>query len=464
MNKISIEKLNPGVTAEYDYYDVKGVHLIAKGAKIDYKHIERLKTRGIEHVFFSNNEQKDDLSSILNTEFSNIDLSEDTKSSDGNDFSSFPERKAIENKPELKSVQKGKEGFEKLLKSKKTSAVENSIKANLRADKPAGQPLSEASYEIDVSERTPEYKKGKLDDYESSSIQLKNTLYALINDESINAKPLRSISEKFVDTFVSDKNILLNLSYIKCRERNYIINHSLNVCLLAINIAASYGYNREQIVELAMGSLVFDIGMLLLPEELIDKRGKLNSGDLFEIRKHPILSLHLLENIKGLPVSIPIMAYQSHERENGTGYPKGRKGRLIHNYAKIIQIADIYDSLTSPRNYRKAHTPYNAMEMLVKMTRKGFLNGELVKAFLKYASLFPVGSLARLSTGELSKVVKANGTSYVKPVISVISDKDGNPLKPESIYQINLKENSDIYITEALSNELNEKVGIMKGF
>jgi HD-GYP domain-containing protein (c-di-GMP phosphodiesterase class II) len=176
-----------------------------------------------------------------------------------------------------------------------------------------------------------------------------------------------------------------------------------------------------------------------------------------------MVGIHLIGRIKGLPEIIQLIAYQSHERENGQGYPKQRKGRLIHDYTKIISVADIFEAMTSERPYRKAFQPYRAMEFILKILKLDYLNNEIVKYYLEYASLFPVGSLVKLSTGEIGKVVKPNGRMYSQPVVSAIADADQRIYTDGEIKTYDLSKSGDINIVQPFDNG---QIGadIMRGF
>jgi HD-GYP domain-containing protein (c-di-GMP phosphodiesterase class II) len=204
--------------------------------------------------------------------------------------------------------------------------------------------------------------------------------------------------------------------------------------------------------------------MLLVPDSIRFKQEQLTDDERYEIQKHPILGLHLLEKIKKLPWSVPYVAYHAHERENGKGYPKQRNGHLIHGFAKVVQIADMYEAMSSPRPYRQAMLPFRAMAHLIFLSRTGEVSPDLLKAFLKYVSLFPVGSLVELSDHAIGKVIQANNTSYSKPVISVLTDKKGALLPHERIYQVDLVKDIDISIIRALPFNYLNGVGIMEGF
>ena len=231
-----------------------------------------------------------------------------------------------------------------------------------------------------------------------------------------------------------------------------------------MNIAASSGYNEKQVIEIGLAALLHDVGMLLIPAEIRLKDGRLTPDEWYEVQKHPVLGLHLLERIPRLPPMVPIVVYQSHERENGSGYPRQRNSRLIHAYSKIIHCADIYEASSAPRSYRPAMPPYTCMERLVKMARQGLLNGDFVKAFLYYASLFPVGSVVELSDRRIGRVIATNGGAFTKPWVSILIDAEGRRLPENEIYQVDLKNVPEVQISQSLPYSHIENMALMLGF
>jgi HD-GYP domain-containing protein (c-di-GMP phosphodiesterase class II) len=88
---------------------------------------------------------------------------------------------------------------------------------------------------------------------------------------------------------------------------------------------------------------------------------RLTQDEWYEVQKNPILGLHLLEKVSELPEAISYVAYQVHERENSTGYPKKRNSVLIRRFAKMAQVADIFEAITYPRSYRPARIPHEGV-------------------------------------------------------------------------------------------------------
>jgi HD-GYP domain-containing protein (c-di-GMP phosphodiesterase class II) len=204
--------------------------------------------------------------------------------------------------------------------------------------------------------------------------------------------------------------------------------------------------------------------MLALPDDIRRSTGALDDEAWAQVRRHPGLGVELLANADGLPASASLVAYQTHERVNGKGYPRQHHGVFIHGYAKIVQVADVYDAMTSPRPYRGPTVPYKAMVNLVRMVRSDLLSKEIAKAFLECMSLFPVGSIVQLDDGRTAKVVGANGRSYGKPVVSVLDDTTGDALPPDQVHLLDLKQRTERQIVKAFPAQMRDAARLMDGF
>ncbi len=469
MKMVKLSSLTLGTVTEAEYCTEKGEVLISKGVTITQNHINILKRRNILELHKKSSFEDEELQRLLSTEFEmqELDLDEKPEPVRPKKPQKAPEllglAKILE-LPEFQCIKPGEAGLEQLAKSKQATELDTKFKSGRTPDRPMGPALKDEVQEITPTERTEAYKNQVLSSYDVALNKVKYILNALANGEQIDGNQIRRIVDGFVKRYITDSNILLNLSTIKCADTLYLYNHSLNVCLLSINIAASFGYNREQVVEIGMGALLYDVGMFLIPKEFYMKKGRLTKDEWFEVQKHPIMGLHLLEGVTRLPESIPYMAYQSHERENGTGYPKKRLNRLIHYFSKIVQIADIYIALSSPRPYREEYMPYKAMETIIKMTKQDLVSGEFVKSFLSYTSLFPVGSLVELNNKKIAKVTAANRSSFAKPMVSILTNEKGEPLTQSNMYQLDLSDDTNTHIVKALRSDHLPDITVMDGF
>ena len=147
--------------------------------------------------------------------------------------------------------------------------------------------------------------------------------------------------------------------------------------------------------------------------------------------KHPIYSYNVLLDTIGISKNILLGVLQHHEREDGSGYPYGIKGDKIHEYAKIIAICDVYDALTSDRNYRKKVSPFYAAEILEEQSF-GILDPYITRLFLNKISEFYVGCEVLLSNNEIGKIIYVHPQSPNKTIVKT-GDKYINFLEPQEV-------------------------------
>lgn len=146
----------------------------------------------------------------------------------------------------------------------------------------------------------------------------------------------------------------------------YTYVHSINVCTLSIGLAMSLGMREKDLFNLALGSLMHDVGKSRVPSHLINKPGKLTDQEFDLVKKHVEWGADLMREHQDLSPSIFIPLLQHHEKLNGRGYPKNLEQEQIHVYGRISCIVDIYDALTTERSYKKAFRPFEAASLLSK--------------------------------------------------------------------------------------------------
>ncbi len=133
----------------------------------------------------------------------------------------------------------------------------------------------------------------------------------------------------------------------------YSHGHSLRVAEYARRIARRMGLDEEQCREVYYAGLLHDVGKIGMPDSIIRKKSGLTAHEYEEVKLHPVLGSQILSSIRDFPF-IGIGARYHHERYDGTGYPDGLKGEEIPEIARIISVADTYDTLSSTRSYRAA--------------------------------------------------------------------------------------------------------------
>jgi HD-GYP domain-containing protein (c-di-GMP phosphodiesterase class II) len=169
-----------------------------------------------------------------------------------------------------------------------------------------------------------------------------------------------------------------------------------------------------------------------VPPEILAARRWLTDREHYEIKKHPIHTMRLLERMCGVPPVVPLIAYQLHERPNGSGYPQGRPASRIHLMAAILGVADAYCALVSPRPFRPALIPNSAIACLIRHAVVGNHDTRAVRALLNVQSLFAIGSYVTLSNGSVARVLRRNGDKYAQPIVRIVQDENAQAVPEDS--------------------------------
>lgn len=160
----------------------------------------------------------------------------------------------------------------------------------------------------------------------------------------------------------------------------YTISHCERVQNLAVKIALEMNLDRNKISGLAVAALFHDLGKISVDHDILVKPEKLSREEFAEIKKHPIYSAKYVKKIKYIDASGIVI--QHHERFDGTGYPKGLKEEEILLEARIIAVADAYDAMTTNKPYKKAVTPQEAVNEIIRLSGKWY-DPLVVNAFVQ---------------------------------------------------------------------------------
>ncbi len=160
----------------------------------------------------------------------------------------------------------------------------------------------------------------------------------------------------------------------------YTYGHSKKVNIYAVALAEAIGLSPDEVSTLSAAALLHDIGKIVIPDKVLNKKGKLNKEDWETIKAHPKLGANIISNIPRLAPSVNSILYH-HERWDGSGYPEGLKGEEIPIEARILAIADSFEAMTSARPYR----PPLSLEEVVTELRQGAglqFDPKLVEVFI----------------------------------------------------------------------------------
>ena len=258
-------------------------------------------------------------------------------------------------------------------------------------------------------------------------------LYArLKNEPSLPATHAEGIVRRVLGALSEDRDLLLNLVNWKARGA-YLPSHGLHLAILSAALGIAALRPHEEVFELALSGLLARVGMLGVPEAVLEKPGPLTQAETAVVRRSPAFGLTLLRKVDWLPVRVVVAAYQCMERADGSGYPQGLTRDRIHRQSGAIAVADVYDALLAARPHRPAMLPYRAMETVLRLVREGKLDGQAVRALLDTLSLFPVGSWVELSDRRVARVVAATRGQHTRPVVTAMFAEEGKAVEPERI-------------------------------
>ena len=179
--------------------------------------------------------------------------------------------------------------------------------------------------------------------------------------------------------------VILSLARtIEARDA-YTRGHCERLATLGMQLGLKIGMSREQVEALRVAGIVHDVGKVAVPDSVLLKAGPLTPQEILIIQRHPVEGEHICSPLKSLRRVLPIIRHH-HERMDGSGYPDGLRGDAIPLAARILQVVDIYDALTTDRPYREAFSAEEALATLYGEAERGWLDPALVRTFAPVAA------------------------------------------------------------------------------
>jgi response regulator RpfG family c-di-GMP phosphodiesterase len=176
--------------------------------------------------------------------------------------------------------------------------------------------------------------------------------------------------------------ILLALAQAVEQRDSLTAGHCERMALISVSIGIAMRLSRVELLALYRGGFLHDIGKVGMPDSILFKPGKLSPEEWVIMRSHTVRGEEICRPMQSLAPVLPIIRHH-HERWDGSGYPDGLAGQDIPLLARVLQMADIYDALTSTRPYKKAYTPAEAMRVIEAETERGWRDRELTDLFLR---------------------------------------------------------------------------------
>ena len=225
---------------------------------------------------------------------------------------------------------------------------------------------------------------------------------------------------------------LLSLAKLKNKD-DYTYLHSVAVCALMIALGKQMGIEGALLKSLGMAGLLHDVGKMAVPDEVLNKPGRLTEQEFDVVKSHPVRGWEMLKESFGVDDVALDVCLHHHERVDGTGYPDKLSGDALSLHARMGAVCDVYDAITSNRCYKAGWAPADALRKMAEW-QAGHFDAVVFKAFVKTVGIYPVGTLLKLKSGRLAVVTDQSSQSLLKPIVKVFfSSRSNVPIKMELI-------------------------------
>ena len=252
--------------------------------------------------------------------------------------------------------------------------------------------------------------------------------------QAIDAGQVVALVEEISASVLRNPNALISLARLKNSDE-YTYMHSVAVCALMIALARQLGLAEEQVREAGMAGLLHDIGKMMIPDDILNKPGKLTDSEFDTVRSHPLAGGKILMDSQQVSAMVLDVCLHHHEKVDGSGYPHRLKGDQISLFAKMGAVCDVYDAITSDRPYKNGWDPAESIRKMAEWC-KGHFDDAVFKAFVKSVGIYPTGSLVRLESGRLGVVMDQHETSLLTPRVKVFFSAKSKAPIPQQIIDL----------------------------
>ncbi len=307
--------------------------------------------------------------------------------------------------------------------------------------------INNASTSLSKNELTPENLKSVKEVITKSKLVLNKTFSDVRNGCDIDLEPIIDITSSSVDSIFNNVDSLSCLVSIR-NKSEYLLEHSTSVSVY-LSIFASYlKIDKATVYQMTLGAFLHDVGKVVVPDNILDKPGKLTDEEFFIMKTHANHSADILKKTKGVSqLSYEVAAYH-HEKLDGNGYPFKLKADKISKYCRMMSICDIFDALTSDRCYKKGSCHYKAFIILRNLANNhNHLDIELVEEFIKAIGAYPVGSLVQLSSNRVAIVERRNKSDSLRPGVRLFFNCEENEYQETEELDLS---SSDDYIVKGV--------------
>ena len=286
--------------------------------------------------------------------------------------------------------------------------------------------------------------------------QTKNNLGNFRHNNLVNRKELNEIIDGLLDIMNRNLNSFIALlSIFNFDKEDFYYVRSLNVAIISLIIGKGMKMSDAILKKLGLGAILYDIGLVKVPEKILNKQYKHTPEEYAEIKKHTVYGYKLMKSNFRFEEEMAAIALEHHEYYNGKGYPREISGNEIHLYARIVTVAHEAEKVMKNNRIlpdeKSLNADKNAEKKLLFDSVKYIMQGAKIKydptiskIFVGIFSVYPVGSVVVLKDSRKALVFATNGAFPIRPIIKIVSDESGKLITDGEV--VNLVENNQIFI------------------
>jgi cyclic di-GMP phosphodiesterase len=208
-------------------------------------------------------------------------------------------------------------------------------------------------------------------------------LHKPVEREQLMARVRSLLKQKaYTDELERAEAVLFALARSIEGKDRYTEGHCERLANYSARLGAHLGLPGQEIEALRRAGVVHDIGKVAVPDAILHKPGPLTRREQTILQRHPVVGEGICEPLKSFQLVLPIIRHH-HEKMNGSGYPDGLRGQEIPLTARVLQVVDVYDALTTARSYKRALSTAKALAMIEKEVKKGWWDPEIFHEFAR---------------------------------------------------------------------------------
>jgi HD-GYP domain-containing protein (c-di-GMP phosphodiesterase class II) len=263
---------------------------------------------------------------------------------------------------------------------------------------------------------------------------LNQVFHAVRNLQGFSLEPGLAILEEMVAAPPAPDELFIAALHLDDRRR-FGVHHSVNVAVYAVKMAHDLGFDLDRQVQIGLAGLLHDVGMALIPENVVYKQSPLDPEELAAFRYRPNVADKILQGLEPEYAYLAECAAQVYERLDGSGYPRGLRADEIHEFAQIVGLLDLYEALVHSRPNRDKLGFFDAVKYIFKSCKVQFQR-HYMKSLLRVFTVFPIHSYVQLNSEAFGRVIETSAEQPMRPRLQIIYDSQRRKVLTERVVSL----------------------------